>query len=367
MNSLKNKPFKTPFNVILNLTTKCNLSCKHCFGDYVGGKEFNFDQLKRIVDELVKNEVFYVNITGGEPTQHPFFKEFIDYLGEKGVFFMLTTNGIFSKDVLETITRNKKWINNIKVSLDGPDSESYGFIRAKENVSSEVLFNRCTENIKELSKQEVPISISTVLHSKNIKKLEDFLPLFEEINIKSWLLSPITFVGRAEKNKESLAYSEGVKELVEEILVPIIEKMKEHEINVKLVDFPFSSTTGRFHFECGATVAFCEIHSDGIVSPCALARISMHEKILNFENILEKPLKDIWMGEPFNKFREFQNTGCKGCVNLEKCNRCVPQGFLYFGDVALPPPFCVSIGEKLCLEGLGDIEKLEGYKKWQKK
>lgn len=363
----KNSPLSSPFSVILNLTTKCNLSCLHCFGDYGERTELALDELKRVVDELDKNKVFYLNLTGGEPTQHPNFKEFIDYLGKKNMFFMLTTNGLFSRDAMGAIIRNKKSLINVKISLDGPDAESNGFIRRKEGANPEVIFERIIGVIKEFNKEDIPVTISTVLHSRNIKRLDDFDRLFRRIKIERWLLSPITFMGRAGKNRECLRYDEELKDILKRDLLPISEKLSKRGISVALVDFALPFDYSNFHFLCGASVSFCEIHADGTVSPCALARYIMDRKYLAFENILKKPLKAIWNGKPFNQFRKWQNSGCSGCKNFSRCNRCVPQGFLYFKDGKSPPPFCISIGENLHLKNLKRLNESGGYKKWAEK
>lgn len=56
-------------NLFIQLTNKCNASCKFCEYHTDNGKEFDFDKLILVLDELMaKATVGKINITGGEPT-----------------------------------------------------------------------------------------------------------------------------------------------------------------------------------------------------------------------------------------------------------------------------------------------------------
>ena len=196
--------YLTPYSCYINLTSKCNLRCKHCFGSYsVQNKnELNLDEWKKVIDDLVKAKVFFVNLSGGEITQSPFFKEFISYLTKKGMHFILTTNGIFSKNIRDFIINNKEYLIGIKISLDGPDSESHGFIRRdiKENYNPKI-FDLTLKNIFFFKENGIPLTIATVLHKKNIQKMEKFQELIKKINPISWFISPIIPVGRGDTNR----------------------------------------------------------------------------------------------------------------------------------------------------------------------
>lgn len=50
--------------------------------------------------------------------------------------------------------------------------------------------------------------------------------------------------------------------------------------------------------------------------------------------------------------------GCYGCVMKNKCQRCIPQNFLWFNDVTAPPPVCIENGKNLGLTDLLNYKKL---------
>ena len=71
---------------------------------------------------------------------------------------------------------------------------------------------------------------------------------------------------------------------------------------------------------------------------------------------MQKTLKEIWNGKPFNIFRSYQNRGCEGCKAKSKCDRCPPQSIQWFDDPLMPTPYCIENGEQL---GLCRLEELK--------
>ncbi|MEK6875063.1 MAG: radical SAM protein [Nanoarchaeota archaeon] len=349
----------SPYFCYLNLTSKCNLRCKHCFGSYSSPneKELTIEEWKNVIDDLLRLNVFFLNISGGEPTQSPYFKEFISYLTKKGIHFILTTNGVFGEDIRNFIIQNKEYLIGIKISLDGPDLESHGFIRldASEKYNQKI-FDVTLKNIFFFKKKDIPLTISTVLHKENIRKMVEFQRLIKKISPISWFISPIIPVGRGGKNKFISDFYEYFDNSFWE---SIYKEGKNNKININLIDMPIKiGEKNLFAYSCAAALNFCEIHSDGTVSPCTLCRVCIPKQFMDFENIKEKSLKEIWDSELFNKFRSYMNVGCKGCKMLPKCNKCIAQSFRYFGNGKSPTPFCIKNGEYL---GLKNLNKYKSY------
>ena len=350
-----NEVYASPYFCYINLTSQCNLRCKHCFGSYSrrDSNELSLDEWKKVIDDLIECNVFYVVLSGGEVTQSPIFKDFINYLTRKGMYFILTTNGVFSKDIRDFIVDKKEYLVGIKISLDGPDKESHGFIRLdSQGKYNPNMFDLTMENINYFNKMKIPLSIATVLHKNNIGKMGEFQKLIKKINPVNWFISPIIPIGRGESNK---FISEFYEYYDNKFWESISESGKRNEINVRIIDMPVEmERQGLSAYTCAATINFCEIHSDGTVSPCTLSRVIIPKKFMEFENIRDKSIQEIWDGEIFNKFRSYMNQGCGGCKMLSKCNKCVAQSFRYFGNGESPTPFCIKNGAALGLDQLKD-------------
>ncbi len=337
-----------PYSCYINLTSKCNLRCKHCFGSYCKQEQHELDWKvwKKVIGDIEEANVFYVNISGGEPTQSQHFEKFLFLLNSKGIHFILTTNGVFSKETREIIMKNSEYMSGIKISLDGYDRKSHEFIRGNGT------FEITMENIKYFSDKKIPMTIATVLHKKNITNIDKMRKLISKINPISWFISPIIPLGRAEVS-DIVDY----KVMDINFWKDIEDKNKKELINTRFIDTPIIEKGGLSAYECPASINMCEIHSDGLVSPCTLSRICIPKKEIKFENIKDKSLKEIWNGKPFKKFRKLMTQGCSGCKMKSKCGRCVAQSFKYFGNGTSPTPFCMAHKDLLGLKKYQSIFK----------
>jgi MoaA/NifB/PqqE/SkfB family radical SAM enzyme len=352
---------RLPHNCYIILTSKCNLRCLHCYGNYgvsTPPKELTGKQWGKVFKQLADKGVFYLNISGGEPTCHPDFNEIIESLIENRLYFMLTTNGLCSISTLNTILKAKDYLLGINISLDGPDYISHGFIRKGLNgKSSESMFQKTLASIKFLVKNKVRTSISTCIHKENVKIMNKMADLIISIRPSNWSLSTISISGRAQVNSSIFA-SESNLSLT--FWKKLRRKCERNDISVDFVDMPSiekSQKNKRIYYKCPAARWFCEINSDGITTPCPLTRVNPPSKEIKFENILTKSIIEIWNGNAFNEFRSYQTRGCEGCNVKNKCDRCPPQSVQWFGDPLMPTPYCIDNGKTLGLKKLNNLKK----------
>lgn len=358
------KKVSTPHDCYIILTARCNQRCLHCYGDYgmdVPPNELTGKEWDKVFEDLVNNNVFFVNISGGEPTVHPNFLDILKSLKKHKLHFIITTNGLFNEKILNAIIDVKDLLIGIKISLDGPDYVSNGYIR--RNVKKEISesdFNRTLKNLRILKEKDIQFTIATCIHKGNIDRMDDLLNLIVDLKPVSWYISTISTSGRSFDNLNIFASDSEVEKNKWKSIKKVCGK---NNIFVNYIDMPFASATKRvekFYYQCPAARSFCEINSDGLVSPCPLARVNIPSEFLKFENIREKSIKNIWNGEAFQKFLKLSEEGCKGCEAKEKCDRCIPQSILWFSDPTLPPPHCIQNGKGL---GLDDVNVLRNLLK----
>jgi MoaA/NifB/PqqE/SkfB family radical SAM enzyme len=119
---------KAPLLVSWQITRDCDLCCLHCCTDSAPGKrlpdELDAEGAMRIVGEIVRSEVPYVMLCGGEPLVVPHFFRIAEALGTAGVQLKIETNGQrFDAGVAERLARLP--VRSIQVSLDGDTQEVY--------------------------------------------------------------------------------------------------------------------------------------------------------------------------------------------------------------------------------------------------
>lgn len=119
---------KAPLLVTWQVTRDCDLCCLHCCTDSAPGKrlpdELDAEEVMHVVDEIIRNEVPYVMLCGGEPLVVPHFFRIAEALGAAGVQLKIETNGqLFDAEVAERLARLP--VRSIQVSLDGDTQEVY--------------------------------------------------------------------------------------------------------------------------------------------------------------------------------------------------------------------------------------------------
>jgi MoaA/NifB/PqqE/SkfB family radical SAM enzyme len=142
--------------VVFELTTSCNLKCKHCF--YQNNKEFSSNHFLRkeealtLIDKFKKNGINKLVLTGGEPTIHPDFIEIAKHAKSKIKKVTLCTNGVIQNE-----NYRKKIIDlnfdTYTVSIDSHLEGVHDDFRGKKGALKEVLiFTKLLEkNNKNLS------------------------------------------------------------------------------------------------------------------------------------------------------------------------------------------------------------------------
>ena len=122
-------------NIILN--TDCNRQCVYCFSNG-GGKEkkqMSLDTLTTVCDFFERSRKRKLNVLGGEPSLHPQFDLFIEYLLSRDFVVHVFTNGMLSPTALEAVktsVANRKATHRQLKFIVNVNEEQYRSNREKE-------------------------------------------------------------------------------------------------------------------------------------------------------------------------------------------------------------------------------------------
>lgn len=162
---MRNRP-SSPLFATINITGKCNLSCKYCFFQPRINIDMDFPLFINVVDELADESVFFINISGGEPFLHPQINDILEYSHYKFSHVVVLTNGmILSEDnckQIEKIYLRKKTFP-IQISLDS--------IFDKVNSSTRGQSKIVLKNLSKLHSIGANIVIAMVITRNNVNKL----------------------------------------------------------------------------------------------------------------------------------------------------------------------------------------------------
>lgn len=143
----------------VEITNKCNLKCIHCYNESDSHCD-NIMSLKdfyRVVDYLIGNGIFKIQITGGEPFLNKnILKKMLDYIVGKFSFVEIFTNGtLISDDWFEYLKKNNI---HIALSVYSYNSQMHDFVTKVQGA-----FDRTNTTIKTLKKFGIPYRVCNVL------------------------------------------------------------------------------------------------------------------------------------------------------------------------------------------------------------
>ncbi|MFI8997563.1 mycofactocin radical SAM maturase [Streptomyces sp. NPDC053542] len=166
--------FKHGLNAPICLTWEwtyaCNLSCAHCLSS--SGRrdpmELSTDEIKSVIDELQRMQVFYINVGGGEPTVRADFWELLDYAIDHQVGVKFSTNGLRITPERARRLAATDYVD-VQISLDGATREVNDAVRGPGSYDMAI---RAMENLAAAGFENFKISV--VMTRQNVSQLDDF-------------------------------------------------------------------------------------------------------------------------------------------------------------------------------------------------
>ena len=201
-------PVNTPYlkNLMINLTEKCNLTCKHCYITNKNLFDFPLEKVKDIINEFYILQGIKVILTGGEPFLYSKLDELLTYLLDIPIQKLMLTNGTLIKEKPELLDFLKQNYFDMYVSIDGLESTHNDFRNAN-------CFQDSIDGIKLLLENEITTSINTMVHKGNISEFDEMLKIINSFGrIKNWSIDIPTFDESTPKeirDKYEISFEEG--------------------------------------------------------------------------------------------------------------------------------------------------------------
>ncbi len=164
---MDNRP-RAPLFATINVTGRCNLTCKYCYFQPREHGDMTLENFRKVIGELADQEVFFVNLSGGEPFVHPEIDTFIRYAHDRFRHVVVLTNGTILRRchvaMVTDIVRAKGEFP-IQVSLDSISPE------VNEKTRSDP--SKILRNIRVLSEIGADIVIAMVITRFNFRSVVD--------------------------------------------------------------------------------------------------------------------------------------------------------------------------------------------------
>lgn len=160
----KKNILSAPLTVFLELTEKCNLSCKHCLNEPNSNAKISLAEWFSIIDQLYENGVFSVKITGGEPFIRSDIIQVLNYLDSKQISYIIYSNGTLINKYINDLSE-LKYLSKLRISLDGPE-------KINDAIRGKNTYKQVLETLVCLQEKNIPFEINYTITRSNYHEIE---------------------------------------------------------------------------------------------------------------------------------------------------------------------------------------------------
>lgn len=173
----------------LQITSRCNLRCGHCYLGDEAPQELNPSRIRRVLQEFEEMQGLRVLISGGEPLLHGRFDEINESLPDRLLRKVLFTNGTgLSRDHLRRLK-----VHEIQVSVDGMQ-------KAHDALRGPGTWEKALGALRSAVDAGFEISVSTMVTSLNIQDFDAMEQLFRSLGAREWAVDAPCVAGRMAGN-----------------------------------------------------------------------------------------------------------------------------------------------------------------------
>lgn len=316
-NNTEQSSVSAPIGVELEITTTCNLRCKHCLQSDYSKSFVAVEKAKWIIDTLKNAGVFEISIIGGEPFAHPQACDIIRYAHDCGLAVGLTTNGSL---ITSEYIRKMSGLDNlsIAVSIDGIGRD-HDYIRGNG------VFSKIDQTIRQMIEAGIEVEAMFTITSYNIEK---YRPVLDYCNDLGIVCNFNLFKPFKESHKtlvpDPLHFFEVVKELF------AMRQSRKYKIglsNAAIVSYLLGIQA---RDECRAGQSGLVIDVQGHMLTCPSLLYCGYYKDTDFP-LFDDNFVEVWKTHPL--FTEFKKNGLHGCQ---------VRSLIFSGDVRKGDPYDLS-------------------------
>jgi len=327
-----------PTKLSLNITSQCNLRCKHCY--LAAAPEMTtaltYIQALELLEQMVANGIFLLSIKGGEPFVHKDLLRVLAAATERNIRVSLVTNGT---RITATTARalNDTSVAYLSVSLDGADPASNDLVRGRGT------FARVVRGIDLLKRHfRGAVYLNITLNQLNVGQVPAMFRLAEDLGCDGLRFRPILPARRAVQEQQLLLTGELYRQAVRDILAISASTQTTVEVFEADIAGQCNFTSGLYTTPgCAAANTYAHVSSTGELYPCEY--LEMPE--FRAGNVLASTIGVLWeKSEVLRRFRRVPaNEQCNACNRYKQCRGgCRARVVLHGDDLHARDPWCTG-------------------------
>lgn len=192
---------RTPRSVDLEITSRCNASCRYCY--YLNNQGVIYEDLPtedwlKILDELSACQVMNVSLLGGEPLMRKDLFRLVDHIVSNRMRFDLLSNGsLLTAEIAERLAATGR-CDQVQISLDGSTAEIH------ESLRGHGTFRPALTAIENLQKAGLPVTVRVTVHPGNLDDLASLAALLlDDIGLPGFSTNAASALGSFGKYDDS--------------------------------------------------------------------------------------------------------------------------------------------------------------------
>lgn len=319
---------RIPYSGTMELTSRCNLNCAHCYINLPAGdrdarsRELSKDQFKDIIDQAAEYGLLWLLFTGGEIFLREDFLQIYEYAKRKGILITLFTNGtLITPEIADFLGEWRPL--RVEITLYGMTQETYEKVTQVPGS-----FERCRRGIELLVDRKVPLKLKTTVLTLNQHELWEMKRFAEELVGPPFRYDPMIHPRREDSSRVPVDYRLSPEEIVQ---LEMLDGQRVDEWREFCTDRWGPINVERRYF-CGAGRSTFHVDSFGRMSPCLMS--SQHRYDLLAGSFGEGWFE--WMPQVVNQ-KPARWTECRGCDLIILCQNCPAWGEMEHGEAEIAP------------------------------
>jgi len=318
-----------PAELMVEISTECNLSCVHCFrfSSEKFSKQFmDLGVFRAVLSKAEEAGVTKLMFSGwGEPTIHPYFTKFLEEAKSRGFYVGVNTNGYYLVELSEKLV--ELGVDEVYVSLDALDVELYSKIRKRGELP------RVAKGLEKLLELKLSsgtlqpkVKVIFTVNRLNVGEIGKVLIYARSLGVSEVIYSYYIDYPGAPPDLDCL----GVLECREKFREKLVElSVKQLELGPRVAKPSILPTSFRRCPFASNRALFVRV--DGKVCPCIYYSRNWRTRIMGVErrigevvigDIVKESLRDIWSRYAGLYFRLYFTfiPSCLDCSLVDYCS-----------------------------------------------
>jgi radical SAM protein with 4Fe4S-binding SPASM domain len=316
---------RAPLTVYVEVTRKCNLHCAHCL---IRNEDITMDveDAKRVLDDLVRERVFKVYFTGGEPLLYTGLEELLAHLKGRPIWSLVQTNGLLLTESRAEALK-EAGVGALDLPLFGITPDTHDAVTGKPGS-----FYTLLDVLAMLKAHDIRVFVSFMPMSHNIHQA----PAFPD-----WALGQGLVLAHIRRYIPRKNHDEFLPDptVLREVITRYAQTRSQYDkkgLHYEIEEaFDFSEQAGT---RCPAGFQVCTITAEGNITPCPYITVQD-------ESVTKKGFNQVW--ETSSLLQKARNAvvkkgKCATCRYTAECGGgCIAAAYMLKGSFEEPDPYCL--------------------------